>query len=81
MCSRAFIRAVDGDDALEVPSPTYLLENVYDEHEGTCSTTTLTANLTEHTLLADGGGCGPYMRVITHCIIAAHLDLLSHLEG
>ena len=33
-CSRAFIREVDGDDLLEVPSPTYLLECVYDEHEG-----------------------------------------------
>lgn len=33
-CSRAFIRAVDGDALLEVPSPTYVLEYVYDEHEG-----------------------------------------------
>lgn len=30
--SRAFIRAVSQDEGLEVPSPTYLLKNVYDEH-------------------------------------------------
>ncbi|KAK9786801.1 hypothetical protein WJX73_005241 [Symbiochloris irregularis] len=31
---RAFIRAVDGDEMLTVPSPTYVLEYVYDEHDG-----------------------------------------------
>ena len=33
-CSRAFIRAVEEDDELPVPSPTYLLQNIYDEHAG-----------------------------------------------
>ena len=33
-CSRAFIRAAYEDDTLPVPSPTYLLQNIYDELEG-----------------------------------------------
>lgn len=33
-CSRAFIRAVEEDDELPVPSPTYLLQTIYDEHAG-----------------------------------------------
>ncbi|GLC34765.1 hypothetical protein PLESTM_000237700 [Pleodorina starrii] len=32
--SRAFIRAVAEDDFLPVPSPTFLLQNTYDEHQG-----------------------------------------------
>ena len=32
--SRAFVRAAAGDDDLPVPSPTYLLQNVYDELDG-----------------------------------------------
>ena len=32
--SRAFIRAAYEDDLLPVPSPTYLLQNIYDELEG-----------------------------------------------
>ncbi|KAG2486484.1 hypothetical protein HYH03_014788 [Edaphochlamys debaryana] len=32
--SRAFIRAVAEDDFLPVPSPTFLLQNTYDEHDG-----------------------------------------------
>ncbi|KAK9827130.1 hypothetical protein WJX74_007536 [Apatococcus lobatus] len=32
--SRAFIRAAYEDDILPVPSPTYLLQNIYDELEG-----------------------------------------------
>lgn len=31
--SRAFVRAVARDPHLEVPSPTYLLQQVYDEHD------------------------------------------------
>eukprot|EP00887_Chlorella_sp_A99_P001922 scaffold18.g1922.t1 len=31
---RAFIRAAAGDDRLPVPSPTFLLQNIYVEHEG-----------------------------------------------
>lgn len=34
LCSRAFIRAVAQDPELTVPSPTFLLQLVYDEHEG-----------------------------------------------
>eukprot|EP00193_Tetraselmis_chui_P004818 CAMPEP_0177754234 /NCGR_PEP_ID=MMETSP0491_2-20121128/1900_1 /TAXON_ID=63592 /ORGANISM="Tetraselmis chuii, Strain PLY429" /LENGTH=243 /DNA_ID=CAMNT_0019269603 /DNA_START=153 /DNA_END=884 /DNA_ORIENTATION=+ len=32
--SRAFIRSVMEDDTFPVPSPTYLLQNTYDEHTG-----------------------------------------------
>ncbi|KAG2446473.1 hypothetical protein HYH02_008464 [Chlamydomonas schloesseri] len=32
--SRSFIRAVAEDDFLPVPSPTFLLQNTYDEHQG-----------------------------------------------
>jgi tRNA threonylcarbamoyladenosine biosynthesis protein TsaE len=32
--SRAFIRAVAEDDFLPVPSPTFLLQNTYNEHQG-----------------------------------------------
>jgi hypothetical protein len=32
--SRAFIRAAAGDPTLPVPSPTYLLQIIYDEQEG-----------------------------------------------
>ena len=32
--SRAFIRAATRDGLLAVPSPTFLLQNTYDEHEG-----------------------------------------------
>lgn len=31
--SRAFVRAVARDPHLEVPSPTYLLQQIYDEHD------------------------------------------------
>lgn len=34
LCSRTFIRAAAGDEALAVPSPTFLLQNVYDDHAG-----------------------------------------------
>ena len=34
-CSRAYIRALAQDEELPVPSPTYLLQNTYDETEGT----------------------------------------------
>lgn len=33
-CSREFIRAAYGDPYMPVPSPTYLLQNIYDEAEG-----------------------------------------------
>ena len=33
-CSREFIRAAYGDPYMPVPSPTYLLQNIYDELEG-----------------------------------------------
>jgi hypothetical protein len=33
-CSRAFIRAIAGDHELTVPSPTYLLQNTYDDLDG-----------------------------------------------
>ena len=33
-CSRAFIRSIARDPELPVPSPTFLLHNTYDEHEG-----------------------------------------------
>jgi len=32
--SRAFIRATAEDEDLPVPSPTYLLQNIYDQHKG-----------------------------------------------
>jgi len=32
--SRAFIRAASGDPALTVPSPTFLLQQLYEEHDG-----------------------------------------------
>jgi tRNA threonylcarbamoyl adenosine modification protein YjeE len=32
--SRAFVRAAAGDPGLPVPSPTFLLQQVYDDHEG-----------------------------------------------
>ncbi|CAL8461935.1 g1466 [Coccomyxa elongata] len=32
--SRAFIRAIADDQDLPVPSPTYLLQNTYEEHDG-----------------------------------------------
>lgn len=38
LCSRAFIRAAADDEDLAVPSPTYLLQNIYDAHEGVCMT-------------------------------------------
>ena len=34
LCSRAYIRAAYCDDTLPVPSPTYLLQNIYDDLEG-----------------------------------------------
>ena len=40
-CSRAFIRSIADDPALPVPSPTYLLLNTYDEHEGMQMSATL----------------------------------------
>lgn len=33
-CSRAFIRAVMEDPDYPVTSPTFTLQNIYDEHEG-----------------------------------------------
>ena len=33
-CSRAFIRAAAQDDELPVPSPTFLLQNIYSDHPG-----------------------------------------------
>jgi hypothetical protein len=33
-CSRAFIRAAAQDSSLPVPSPTYLLQLIYEEQEG-----------------------------------------------
>lgn len=33
-CSRAFIRAASEDEDLPVPSPTFLLQNMYTEHAG-----------------------------------------------
>ena len=33
-CSRAFVRSIARDYELPVPSPTFLLHNTYDEHEG-----------------------------------------------
>ena len=34
VCSRAFIRAVMEDPDFPVPSPTFTLQTIYDEHEG-----------------------------------------------
>ena len=34
VCSRAFIRAVMEDPDYPVTSPTFTLQNIYDEHEG-----------------------------------------------
>ena len=33
-CSRAFIRAAADDEEVPVPSPTFLLQNMYTEHQG-----------------------------------------------
>ena len=33
-CSRAFIRAAMDDPDFPVTSPTFTLQNIYDEHEG-----------------------------------------------
>lgn len=38
LCSREFIRAMYGDPCMSVPSPTYLLQNIYDDIEGGPST-------------------------------------------
>lgn len=42
-CSRAFIRAIAEDPDLPVPSPTYLLQNTYDEHDGGRANSLVTA--------------------------------------
>ena len=34
ICSRGFIRFAAEDDELPVPSPTYLLQQIYDDHPG-----------------------------------------------
>ena len=34
ICSRAYIRAVEEDDTVPVPSPTYLLQNIYEYNDG-----------------------------------------------
>lgn len=34
ICSRAYIRAVEENDFMPVPSPTYLLQNVYEYDDG-----------------------------------------------
>ena len=38
LCSRAYIRAVEEDDQMPVPSPTYLLQNVYEYDDGELQT-------------------------------------------
>ena len=34
ICSRAYIRAVEEDDTVPIPSPTYLLQNIYEYTDG-----------------------------------------------
>lgn len=42
ICSRAFIRAAAKDEELPVPSPTFLLQNIYTDHQGENGSTAVT---------------------------------------
>ena len=59
LCSRAFIRAVMEDPDYPVPSPTFTLQNIYDEHEGAVQFSLLPCPHGRIASAEPAGGAGP----------------------